>query len=371
MGFIQDAIKDKVSNGGGTVLIPSGTHIIEETLVLDGDRVQLVGEGASSKIVAFNAEMAVLEIHGEHHRVSNLTISRRLNPTQESCGIFTDQSRFVRFDNIHFESHGVGLKVGSKTQFIHTSNCWFTGGKFDSGIHFLGDDERELNADYTVNGCFIEPGNRGIVMSGNSNGIFISDTSVINGGPYNYGIVSEGNGFARYILGCNIENALQQQIFIGPNCNRITVANCWLGAGDQKGDTRSGIQIEPGADTIKIMGNRIGDQRLFGILSRGNNVIIQGNDLNGNVNTSKDLPSILIEGGNHILLTGNRVRSEAQSSSVRLQDFGDNMLSFCMIQGNDLISRKGSNEDAQFNGGIQNQSNGEKILIKDNFDESA
>jgi len=100
-------------------------------------------------------------------------------------------------------------------------------------------------------------------------------------------------------------------------------------------------------------------------------VIIQGNDLNGNVNTFKDLPSILIEGGNHVLLTGNRVRSEAQSSSVRLQDFGENILSFCMIQGNDLISRRGSNEDDPFNGGIQNQSNGEKILIKDNFDDSA
>jgi hypothetical protein len=180
--------------------------------------------------------------------------------------------------------------------------------------------------------------------------------------------VSEGDGFARYILGCNIENALHQQIFIGSLSSRITVANCWPGAGDLQGNTRSGIQIEPGAEAIKIIGNRIGDQRLFGIISRGSNVVIQANDLAGNVNTGANLPSILIEGGEHVLVTGNRVSSQAQACGIALRDLDNNKIRFCMIQNNDLFSRRDPSNPASFNGGVQNQSSGERIVITDNFD---
>jgi hypothetical protein len=318
--------------------------------------------------VGKTANTNVLDVVGERHRISALTVSRAADPAATAEGIRCHDCRFVGLDDIHFDRHGIGLSIGTQdqttlaSQFVHVRNCWFTPRFETTGIHILS------GADHRIDGCFVEPWNRGIVMSGNSNGIFITNTTVINGGKYNYGIVSEGNGFARYIIACNIENAIHQQVFVGGQCSRVTIANCWIGAGNLDGTTRTGIQIEPGADTIKLTGNRIGDQRVCGIVSRGNNVIIQGNDLAGNVNAGSDAPSILIEGGQHILVASNRVSSNAQSCGIRLRDHASGKLGFCLIHGNDLYSRKDPNNPATFNGAIQNQSTGQRIVLKDNFD---
>ncbi|MCL4393440.1 MAG: right-handed parallel beta-helix repeat-containing protein [Chloroflexi bacterium] len=153
--------------------------------------------------------------------------------------------------------------------------------------------------------CFFEPSNRGIVLTGNSNGVFVLQTTVINGNAFNYGVVCEGTGFARNLIGLNIENALRQQILIGgePGNKRIVISDSWLGAGDDQGPTREGILIQPGIENVLISNCRIGDQRTFGIETQGSYVKIAGNLMENN-----GWGGILVNGGTNILAQSNIIR---------------------------------------------------------------
>ena len=340
---IQSAIEAAQAAGGGTVFFPTGKYKVSSTLNITGSNVQLEGCGHSSVIFLDKSTGVVIKIghpndrdQTVHNKVKNLAIDRSASPDMDSYGIWVERARYTDIDEVTVYKSGCGIAVGPKgeagipNQFTNITNSRLLLGDFpDSGIIFYS------GADHKVSQVFVEPGNRGIVMSGRSNAISIDSTTVINGGSYNYGIVSEGDGFARYVTNCIIENALQQQIFIGPQSERFTITNSWLGAGNKEGDTRIGVQIEPGARTITIANNRIGDQRKMGILSRGDNVIIEGNILEGNVNSNCDCDSLQVEGGNHVIISGNRVHSSADRYGIGLYDHASKPLDYYIFTNND------------------------------------
>lgn len=340
---IQTVIQTAQTSGGGTVFFPIGRYKVSSTLNITGSNVQLVGSGHGSEIFLDKSTGTVIKIghsadmnQTTHNKVKNLVIDRSEVPEMDSYGIWVERARYTDIDEVTVYKSGCGIAVGPKdeegipNQFTNITNSRLLRGMFpDSGIIFYS------GADHKVSKVFVEPGNRGIVMTGRSNAITIDQTSVINGGVYQYGIVSDGTGFARYVTNSIIENALHQQIFIGGLSERFTLTNSWLGAGNLEGDTRIGIQIEPGAKTITIANNRIGDQRKMGILSRGDNVIIQGNTLEGNVNSHCDCDSLQVEGGKHVIISGNIIRSSADRFGAGLYDFGSNTLDYFIFTNND------------------------------------
>lgn len=348
-GKIQGAIQAAQTAGGGTVFFPIGDYKVSSTLNITGSNVQIVGSGHGSKIFLDKSSGTVIKIghstemnQTTHNKIKNIAISRSENPDIDSYGIWVERAMYTDIDEVTVYKSGCGIAVGPKdiegipNQFTNITNSRLLHGMFpDSGIIFYS------GADHKVSKVFVEPENRGIVMSGHSNAITIDQTSVINGGTYQYGIVSEGTGFARYVTNSIIENALHQQIFIGGLSERFTITNSWLGAGNLEGDTRIGIQIEPGAKTITIANNRIGDQRKMGILSRGDEVIIEGNTLEGNVNSKCACDSLQVEGGKHVIITGNIIRSNSARFGAGLYDHSSNSLDHFIFTNNDT-SEEGS-----------------------------
>ncbi|MDK8193098.1 glycosyl hydrolase family 28-related protein [Paenibacillus sp. UMB7766-LJ446] len=340
---IQAALEVAQKNNGGIVFFPIGRYKVSSTINITGCNIQLVGSGHGSVIFLDKENGTVIKVgHSTdmnqtmHNKIKNLVIDRSEIPEFDSCGIWIDRARYTDVDEVTIYNSGCGISVGPKgedgipNQFTSITNSRLLQGTFpDAGIIFYS------GADYKVSKVFIEPGNRGIVMSGKSNAITIDQTSIINGGAYQYGIVSEGTGFARYVTNCIIENALHQQVFIGGSSERFTLTNSWLGAGDTNGDTRIGIQIEPGAKSITISNNRIGDQRKMGILSRGDDVIIQGNTLEGNVNGNYNCDSLQVEGGKHVIISGNRISSVSDRFGAGLYDHESNILNYFIFTNND------------------------------------
>lgn len=328
---IQSAIDAASAAGGGVVFFPKGTYRITGSLEVSGNNVQLEGTGKASVIFLSTAGGTVIHISNAtnfrnttHNKVVNLTIDRAVAPSATSAGIWVERARFTTLQGVTVFNAGDGIAVGPKSTtpdivnqhtYILDSYVMRSGSRLatstfpNAGIIFYS------GADYNVHNTFVEPSNRGIVMTNYANGIEISQSSVINGSAYNYGIVSDGPGFARYIENVIIENAHQQQIFIGGTSKNISVTDSWIGAGDEL-STRVGIQVEAGAGPVTIANNRIGNQRGSGIVSSGNRVKILGNELSYNVGGGCACDSIQVNGGNHVIIEGNQVESPTDRYGV-------------------------------------------------------
>jgi hypothetical protein len=346
---IQNAINAAQSAGGGVVFFPKGTYRITSSLFVSGNYVQLEGTGEGSVIWPATSGLTAIYIGNAgglnlctNNKVKNLCVHRAVGPAAGSYGIRVERARFINLEgvSVYDSAYGIGVGVpgdGSlNTQFVSIDKSWAKSGTCsDSCLIFFS------GADYKVSDSFFEPANRGIVMSGNANGILIDKTTVINGGPFNYGIVSDGTGFCRYIDACILENALQQQVYVGPACWMVSVTDSWIGAGDLNGTTRSGIQIEPGAHHVTVANNRIGDQRVCGLVARGaSNLIITGNTFQGNVNSGVAADSLQVEGGKHITITGNRVESGSDRYGIGLYNYGTPM-DYFIFSGNDASESGG------------------------------
>lgn len=315
---IQAAIDAAQAARGGVVSFPVGVFRTTATLLLKSNAVVLQGAGNASIIKPAMPTGAAIRIsHANdlfqciNNQVADLTLDRGVRPEPTAIGLTIEHARYTRVARLNVHNQGIGIAVGVPemggipTQFVYIDQVFVSGGNFpDAGIRFFS------GADYAVSRSFIEPSNRGIVMSGDANGIFIMQTSVINGNAYEFGIVSEGTGFARYLIGVNVENALQAQIHISgnPGTKRIVISSCWLGAGDLKGATRTGIRIEPGIENVVISECRIGDQRMYGIHSQGSRVRIAGNIIEANSTLgARRFDGIYLAGGSDVIVQSNLV----------------------------------------------------------------
>ncbi len=383
---IQSAINDAQSAGGGVVFFPKGSYKISSTLRVTGHNVQLEGTGKGSAIFLDKSTDAVIHIghttdmhQTTHNKVKNLTVDRSVAPNSDvanspSYGIRVEYARFTTIDGVTVYNAGYGISVGVKgatgfnTQFANVlnSNVMVSGSMRGNAVFPGANVVFWSGADYKMSANFLEPTNVGVLMEGDSNGINIDTTTVINGAAYNYGIVSGGTGFARYIVNCIIENAHHQQIYIAGSSSRVTVADSWIGAGDEEGTaTRRGILIEAGASRITIADNRIGDQQLQGIFSMGDNVTITGNMLERNVVYNRlnagnctTCDSVQIEGGKHVIVSNNRVYSDYDRNGIGLFDDGTRVLNYYIVTDNDT-SESGS--------GIYDGATGTNKVVADNL----
>ncbi|GGD88918.1 glycosyl hydrolase family 28-related protein [Paenibacillus nasutitermitis] len=383
---IQNAINAAQSAGGGVVFFPKGTYKISSTLRVTAHNVQLEGTGKGSVVFLNKSTDAVIHIgdttdmhNTTHNKVKNLTIDRSVAPnsnvtTSPSYGIRIDRARFTTLEGVTVYNAAYGISVGVKndsglnTQFVTIQNSLVmtTGSMRTTSVLPGANIVFWSGADYKLTSTFLEPTNVGIMMDGNSNGINIDKTTVINGAAYNYGIVSGGTGFARYIVNCIVENAHHQQIYIAGGSSRVTVADSWIGAGDEEGtSTRKGILIEEGTNKITIADNRIGDQQLQAIYSKGDNVTITGNILERNVVYNRTNPancttcdSLQIEGGKHVIVSNNRVFSDYDRNGIGLFDDGARTLNYYIITSNDT-SESGS--------GIQDSATGTNKVVANNL----
>jgi hypothetical protein len=295
-----------------------------------------------------------------NNQIIDLTIDRSVKPDLDSSGISVERARYIRVTRVNVHNQGQGFAIGVRgevgipTQFVYLDQVLVTGGNFpDSCIHFYA------GADFAISRSFVEPSNRGIVMAEDSNGILIVQTTVINGNAFNYGIVSEGTGFARYMIGVNVENALHQQIRIAgvPGNKRVVVADSWIGAGDAEGTTRGGILIEPGIENVTIANNRIGDQRTFGIKSHGSYVRIVHNVIESNGSACpREYDGIILGGGYNVLVQGNTVYGSTQRYGILAA--GD--LDYYLIADN-ILHRNGI-------GGLRVDASGQHKIVHSNLE---
>ncbi|GBG07782.1 hypothetical protein PAT3040_02343 [Paenibacillus agaridevorans] len=325
---IRSVIDYVQSAGGGIVFFPAGKYKVSSTLLLSGNNVELRGAGKASVIFMDKSDGTVIKIgnenemmHTTHNKVTNLTIDRAVPPDPDiegriSYGIHVERARFTTLDGVIVYNAAYGIGVGEKggdgfpNQFTNIVNSYVMySGSMQPVSTFPGANIVFWSgADYKVNTTFVEPTHVGILMTGNANGININETTVINGAPYKKGIVSIGKGFARYISNSIIENALEEQIYIGEGSQRVTVSDSWIGAGSRNDkNDRAGIVIEDTTQKVTIANNRIGDQRKQAILSAGFNVIIQGNTIEENVNSGCACDSVEITGGDYVIVSDNRV----------------------------------------------------------------
>ena len=91
-----------------------------------------------------------------------------------------------------------------------------------------------------------------------------------------------------------------------------------------------------------VSNNRIGDQQLHCIITKGTNVTITGNLLERNVVVNRTNPanctacdSIQVEGGKRVNISNNRVASDYDRHGIGLFDNGTNIQNYYIITGND------------------------------------
>lgn len=352
---IQNAINAAQAAGGGVVFFPKGTYKISSTLTVTKSNVQLEGTGNASVLAMSTNTGAVIKIgdnstprnswNTTQNKVKNLTIDRSVAPntnylTNPSYGIFVEYANHTTIDGVNVFNAGYGIAVGVKggsgipNQFtnIINSNLRIQGSKFGTYGFPGANVVYWQGADHKLEASFLEPTNIGVYMTDGSNAIQLSSTSIINGGAFNYGVAMDGDGFARYVNNCVIENALQQQIYLGGSTQRNSITNNWLGAGDVNGTTRVGIQVDPGVIKTIIANNRIGHQRLAGIQSYGSDIIIQGNILEENVTINQastvcgSCDSLAISGGKNVTVADNYVASEWDRYGISVSGAADKFI---------------------------------------------
>lgn len=327
---IQQAVLAAENAGGGIVWLPQGRYRLANEIRLNKNNVTLLGSGRNTLLYRTTAQDGVITIgHASDNNecvgnaVVDLAIDRAVAPDGDfdgkpSWGVAVRRAQQTTLRGLHIHNAGYGIVAGVRgasgisCQWTSISGCWFRG----RNSPLLGNSVFPGAclwfwecADQRVHDVFCEPSNIGIMMTENSNGITISDSSVLNGAEFQYGIVGNGTGFCRMIESCVLENARQQQVYIAGSSWSTTIANSWIGAGDGA-SARKGVLIERGTHDITVTGTRIGDQRSSAIASYGDRVSITGNTfMNNTGNGDYSQPTVHIGGGSGVVLSGNIFRT--------------------------------------------------------------
>jgi hypothetical protein len=327
---VQNQI-DKLTAGGkpAHLLLGPGDYLTDG-LRLRSSNFRLEGCGPATRIIGTDASNPIIRIVGagpdkklEHIAVANVTLVRS-TPANHSLGIGIDYARFVLIENVHTVQVQTGIEMGGEHQGTEGITCqWIRVDNMDITLCRPADGSYGVRirggaADVRVDKLQVEPSGYGISMEDYSNGIFITDSGIISGDPFSYGIASSGVGFARHVLHCNIEGPATGQAIhanVPPpprppadplNAYRLRVADCWIAGG-----LDTGVFFDQVRGGVTLVGNRIGQFGKRGIVvDNCDRVILDGNSLEGNVRLGapeSEMGHIEVRGSSRIILVNNIV----------------------------------------------------------------
>lgn len=356
---IQTAISKLTALGGGTLLFPSGRYRIDGTLELATDNITLEGAGLAASIIvaSFSAgpvihvSRAAPALPAGRNAIRRLGVDRSQAPSNSTAiGIHVERTDNTLVDLVSVTNSRTGIAVGVVGGSCAV-DCNFgtvlngvdirpsgaaSSQPADSAIAIYSSSDGRVDRAYVVSPSTAV----GIAMKDNSNGWVVSESMVLFGA---YGITSENNGFARYIVHSFIEGQTGggQAVYIGGTSRDVAVLNTWIGngAGCPSGSTyMMGVLIDSGTSYVQIHNSRIGQQCSSGVLSFGSYITINGNRLDGNAMNLVAADSIQLGGGRDVSVTDNFVFSTFDRCSIGAYS----PVTRCIITSNNATASSGS-----------------------------
>ena len=368
---ITDAIADAQAAGGGVVFLPHGRFKTTRTILMrDVQNIVLTGSGPGTVLYLDNTQSPVQDViqlgdtpvppptpplpttaTTRNIVIERMTIDRAGGLADAgTAGVRIFNSQYTRLLNLEFHNHGAAVFIDNYYPWLHAQLDTTEISIVDTNIvprrgppisPLTGANGFPLAGIYAGNcsnlkiqNVFIEPTYTGIHLDKGSNGVLLNQTTIVNGGPYAFGVRMGGYGFCRYITGCIIENAEQAQIFIESGWS-VHVSNCWLGAGNgpEAAPNRRGVLIQPGVKDVAISNCRIGHQSQAGVHTLGDHVVITGNVFNECVQASGQ-GTIIVQDADHTNVTNNNIR-DGGSPAIMVLGSSD----YTVVTGNDAAGQ--------------------------------
>ncbi len=333
---INAAITAANAAGGGNVIVPTGTYIVNAISVKSN--VTLKGMGWSSIL---------------KHKAGSNSFAVYLATSAANAGIMDlkiDGNKANQSDGT--SCYGFGGDGGTPDNCF-AINCWITN-TVRSGIYYVGTRFRAINNVVDHIGLSVGTGRTGIVVSGETNpggwshiiGNYIEDCTEYNIKLYGYYATSDGTGQFKTIIANNVcRDSDEQAIYISNNKN-IIVANNVIDSPAQYGihiqsqadypsehisiigntcrnsTGYSGILLQSfsGASAgivrdVSIVGNTCEGNYGYGIYVLGTLGTLTGITIGDNVLTGNRGAGLYMNTASHVAINGNVCRNNGTSSS--------------------------------------------------------
>ncbi|MGP0577396.1 right-handed parallel beta-helix repeat-containing protein [Paenibacillus peoriae] len=345
------AIVDSLPSIGGEVVVPAGIHRLSRPIRLPANKsIKFNGQGAATELVAEFASAPVLIIEGPYggdrafsKSVGHLKISRSREYVKkgdtEAVGLLIDSVAYIIVHDLHLTHQECGIKFQGDSGNATIRDCWFLQ-LVEEGVRIVG------GANYTIERCFIEPNNVGILLD-KCEAVWIRDCKIINGGGYEYGIVVRGERHVAFnIVQCILEGARHSSIFFEDGIDRSSIKDCWIGQSfpRQDGGGGNGIKLDAGCSRISISRNRIGDQHGAAIeLYRSHGLMIDQNLFDGN-GRDANAPVIYLSNSKEVRILQNRFEGGKAIAALQIGDLGGPSSSIYLEPNNDLEQFSGKDQ---------------------------
>ncbi|CAN5575622.1 hypothetical protein BH11ARM2_BH11ARM2_17260 [soil metagenome] len=237
----QDAIDAAQKAGGGTVTIPSGRYRLEKGLhAKSGARLALVGEGYASVLLHEPDEplLSFAEtVSCDKALFRDFTIESSGKPKSHSTPVFALDGgmTITTFENLYFDGSkqlfGSGVRTRTVADTSSFINCvfWQMSGV---GIEVAKGSEIRILGGRIIGANAQRAGNVGVLLTGNSGGVHIATTDIINnhtglqigvpGNPSNREIFITHATFDSSVFGIRqVDDAY------------TSIAGCWAASSDQ------------------------------------------------------------------------------------------------------------------------------------------
>ena len=132
---IQQAIDRVEKQGGGTIALKAGSYPLEQTLIVRGDRVRIVGESRATLLRANQAGQTMIRFSGSHGGVENMSLqgeaadvtALRIEPPADHDGKQTANQNYNRFSNLFIAGcrDAITLQAGPTVAGQGDSGCWY------------------------------------------------------------------------------------------------------------------------------------------------------------------------------------------------------------------------------------------------------
>ncbi len=332
---IQAAVNKAGSAGGGIVYFPKGIYLVDGSIVVNKNKVELEGAGWESEIRITQHPERVIVIEGSsNNAVRNLQVSLGVpggtrNDHDEGIYVTSKASNFI-IENVLGNKKGIMVR-GQVNKGIIRNNT--IRNSLADGIHITGGSSNIS----IENNDLIETGDDSIAVVSYRSQQALSSNITIKGNriqrSYSRGIAHVG-GKNVLISNNRIEGTSSSGILVVEDHNYDTYApedtqiegNTVLQAGGfaVKRGNQFGIEITSGASSVTIVNNTISES-----VSRGMSVSAAGTLIKDNL-ISRNRDSGLQVDGSDCTITGNRFENNGtfgffSANSDRLTISGNKM----------------------------------------------
>ena len=316
---IQTKIDLASANGGGKVVIPGGTYILNEGIRITNDRIYIEGSGAGTIIKqADGANINYMFYFGgsSYSSISNLYLdgNKANQGGGDGRGLYIYSSARFKADNLWiWDTYGQGIRMegGSSSSSSHASqwnNIMIYGTGGDS-INLAG-----FAYDSQFNNVWIGYAGDDGVDIGSGNQVF---NNLHIWSSTNNGVKSRWN--LHRFNNCYIEHNGGKGFDLYDS-DYVTINNCFIWANSNKGvllqsgegniitnsniynNTDSGVAILPGAENNKINNNNIYFNQQHGIDLQSNK-----NEISSNTIYMNERRGISASSANQNIVSGNSV----------------------------------------------------------------